>query len=210
MAEPSQEGAPAGHRKSVSITEIASPDELPENTPGYVPPRKASLREVLSKDADDESLNKYKQSLLGGAAASGGPLEVKINKLTIIVPDRPQGNIVLDLSGENKNFKRTPYILREGSTYHLEFEFTVSNEVVMGLRWMNFVYKHGFRVEKDDQMLGSFAPKPESQTIRLHEETTPAGMIARGNYTAKSRFVDDDGVVHCEYEYAFSIKKDWE
>ena len=42
------------------------------------------------------------------------------------------------------------------------------------------------------------------------EEVTPSGMLARGTYSAKTKFVDDDGVVYKELEFQFSIKKEWE
>lgn len=47
-------------------------DEEPEETPGYKAPAQKSLDEIKNLDADDESLVKYKQTLLGGAAAAGG------------------------------------------------------------------------------------------------------------------------------------------
>ena len=46
-------------------------DEEPEETPGYKAPAQKSLDEITKLDADDESLVKYKQTLLGGAAAVG-------------------------------------------------------------------------------------------------------------------------------------------
>jgi len=47
-------------------------DEEPEETPGYKAPAQKSLDEIKNLDADDESLVKYKQTLLGGAAAGAG------------------------------------------------------------------------------------------------------------------------------------------
>ena len=34
---------------------------------GYVPPEKVAVSDLMGKDADDEALNRYKQSLLQGA-----------------------------------------------------------------------------------------------------------------------------------------------
>ena len=34
-------------------------------------------------------------------------------------------------------------------------------------------------------------------------------MIARGDYSAVSRFIDDDEKEHLRFEWAFKIKKDW-
>jgi Rho GDP-dissociation inhibitor len=48
-------------------------------------------------------------------------------------------------------------------------------------------------------------------------EEAPSGMLARGSYKVKSRFIDDDGQCHLEWEWVqdlliknMEIKKDWE
>lgn len=46
-------------------------DEEPEETPGYKPPAQKTLDEITNLDADDESLVKYKQTLLGNVATKG-------------------------------------------------------------------------------------------------------------------------------------------
>ena len=38
-------------------------DQEPDETPGYKPPAQVSMSEILDKDAEDESLRKYKASL---------------------------------------------------------------------------------------------------------------------------------------------------
>jgi len=45
-------------------TPVAMPDE-PEETPGYKPPAEKSIQDMLKQDTEDESLQKYKASLLG-------------------------------------------------------------------------------------------------------------------------------------------------
>ena len=47
-------------------------DEDPEETPGYKPPAQKTLDEIQNLDADDESLVRYKQALLAGAATASG------------------------------------------------------------------------------------------------------------------------------------------
>ena len=51
-------------------------DEEPEETPGYKAPAQKTLDEIKNLDADDESLVKYKEQLLGAAAAASGKLKV--------------------------------------------------------------------------------------------------------------------------------------
>lgn len=58
----------------MSQEEQAAPpieDEEPEETPGYKPPAQKTLDEIQNLDADDESLVKYKQTLLGNVAGKG-------------------------------------------------------------------------------------------------------------------------------------------
>lgn len=43
----------------------------------------------------------------------------------------------------------------------------------------------------------------------VEAETAPSGMLARGHYTAVSKFVDDDNHVHLQFKWSFDIKKDW-
>ncbi len=58
-------------------------------------------------------------------------------------------------------------------------------------------------------MLGSFAPKSQVNEYTMEEETAPDGWLARGDYTAKTKLVDDDKVTHLEVEYAFEIAKEF-
>ncbi len=62
-------------------------------------------------------------------------------------------------------------------------------------------------------MLGSFPPQAEAHTVvfpRHGWDEAPSGMLSRGSYKGKHKFVDDDGQVHLEYDYAFAIKKEWD
>lgn len=65
-------------------------------------------------------------------------------------------------------------------------------------------------VDKSDLMVGSYGPKSEAHEYRTPAEEAPKGMIARGHYSAKSKFIDDDKNIHLAWEWAFDIKKDWD
>ena len=41
-------------------------------------------------------------------------------------------------------------------------------------------------------------------------EEAPSGMLARGTYHVKSKFVDDDQVTHLTWEWDMEIKKEWD
>ena len=65
-------------------------------------------------------------------------------------------------------------------------------------------------VDKKNFMVGSYGPKAEPHEYLTPRLEAPKGMLARGHYTAKSKFMDDDKNVYLEWEWSFAIKKDWE
>lgn len=61
-------------------------------------------------------------------------------------------------------------------------------------------------------MLGSYPPQEAPQEViwpRHGWEEAPSGMLARGSYKSTIKFIDDDDVTHLQFDYGFSIKKDW-
>ncbi|RWR87191.1 rho GDP-dissociation inhibitor 1-like protein [Cinnamomum micranthum f. kanehirae] len=168
------------------------------------------LKEQLEKDKDDESLRRWKEQLLGSVDVTSvgetSEPEVKITSLTIITPDRPDMVIPVPFVPNSKGYAFT---LKDGSRYRLKFTFNVSNNIVSGLRYTNTVWKTGVKVENTKVMLGTFSPQQEPYTYELEEETTPSGLFARGSYSAKTKFVDDDGKCYLDISYCFEIRKDW-
>jgi hypothetical protein len=59
-------------------------------------------------------------------------------------------------------------------------------------------------------MVGSYAPKSEIQSYTSPLEEMPSGMLARGTYTVKSLFTDDDKNEHLKWEWTFELRKDWD
>lgn len=169
-----------------------------------------TLKEQLEKDKDDESLRKWKEQLLGdidvSAVGENKEPEVKIVSLTIICSGRP--DIILPIPFTS-DAKKSIFTLKEGSQYRLKFSFTVSNNIVSGLKYTNVVWKTGIRVDKTKIMLGTYSPRQEPYTYELEEETTPSGLFARGTYSASTKFVDDDGKCYLDTSYHFEIQKSW-
>ncbi len=60
-----------------------------------------------------------------------------------------------------------------------------------------------------EEMLGSYGPSGEAYEKKFLPEEAPSGMLARGRYCVKSKFVDDDQHVHLEWTWNLEIKKDW-
>ena len=56
---------------------------------------------------------------------------------------------------------------------------------------------HVLKVDKLEQMLGSYGPRPEAYAKNFDPEESPSGMLARsGSYSVRSRVIDDDGEVY--------------
>ncbi|KAK7299831.1 hypothetical protein RJT34_10659 [Clitoria ternatea] len=169
-----------------------------------------TIKEHLEKDKDDESLRRWKEQLLGNVDvnSAGESLEpdVKITSLSIVSPGRD--DIVLPIPDDG-NPKGTWFTLKEGSHYRLKFTFQVSNNIVSGLKYTNTVWKTGVKVDSAKEMLGTFSPQAEPYTHEMPEETTPSGLFAKGSYSARSKFLDDDNLCYLEINYTFDIKKDW-
>ncbi|CAJ1850789.1 unnamed protein product [Sphenostylis stenocarpa] len=169
-----------------------------------------TLKEQLEKDKDDESLRKWKEQLLGSVDLSvvkeiKDP-DVKILSLTITSPDRP--DLILPIPFTNDP-KKSLFILKEGSKCAMKFTFTVSNNIVSGLKYTNIIWKTGVRVASRKKMLGTFSPQKEPYTYALEEESTPCGMFVRGTYAARTKFVDDDQKCYLDVNYYFEIQKSW-
>jgi Rho GDP-dissociation inhibitor len=193
-------------------------DDEKGDVPEYKVGKKVGIDELMQQDAGDESLRKYKESLLGNldpsVAPKDDPRRVVIKELKIMFEDRPGGDITytLETKEDLQKMKATPFTLKEGCHYKIKVSFKVQHEIVSGLKYVNLVYRKGIRVAKDHQMIGSFGPQVKPHEVvfpRNGWEEAPSGILSRGSYTAKSQFVDDDGVNHLEYEYAFDIKSDW-
>ncbi|WOK94507.1 rho GDP-dissociation inhibitor 1-like [Canna indica] len=168
------------------------------------------LKEQLEMDKDDESLRKWKEQLLGNVdlaevGESHDP-EVKVLNLTIVSPGRQDLVLPLPFVADDKGYA---FALKDGSPYRLKFTFTVSNNIVSGLRYTNTVWKTGVKVDSTKVMLGTFSPQKEPYIYELEEDTTPAGYFARGSYSARTKFVDDDGKCYLDMSYYFEIRKEW-
>ncbi|KAL2245259.1 UNVERIFIED_CONTAM: Rho GDP-dissociation inhibitor 1 [Sesamum indicum] len=171
---------------------------------------KRTIKEHLETDKDDESLRRWKEQLLGSVDADAvqedQEPDVKILNLTILSPGRSDIELPIPEGGNPKGLWFT---LKEGSRYRLRFSFKVSNDIVCGLKYTNTVWKAGLKVDSAKEMLGTFSPQVEPYVHEMAEETTPSGMFARGSYSAKSKFIDDDNKCYLEINYTFDIQKEW-
>ncbi|XP_019169162.1 PREDICTED: rho GDP-dissociation inhibitor 1 [Ipomoea nil] len=207
-AETDNEG---GGGRPMSESSFCTTEEEEEDTANKIQlGPQVTLKEQFEKDKDDESLRRWKEQLLGSvdinAVGESLEAEVKILSLSMLSPGRP--DIVLPIPRDG-NPPSPWFILKEGSRYSLKFAFQVSNNIVSGLKYTNTVWKTGMKVDGSKEMIGTFSPQLEPYTHEMPEETTPSGMFARGSYSAKTKFLDDDNKCHLEINYTFEIKKEW-
>eukprot|EP00055_Hartaetosiga_balthica_P008914 m.34354 g.34354 ORF g.34354 m.34354 type:complete len:188 (+) comp6525_c0_seq1:539-1102(+) len=187
---------------------MADKDEIEvEETPGYQAPKKVDLETLKNLDSDDEALQRWKAALLQGSesAATDDPRKVVVEAMNFHSPERD--DLVLDLTGDLAHLPNS--IIKEGSQFRLKINFKVQHEVVSGLRYVDAIYRKGIRVAKNNYMLGSYGPKAEVQTAMTPWDEMPKGMLSRGHYTVKSKFIDDDKEEHLKWEWSFDLKKDW-
>ena len=64
-------------------------------------------------------------------------------------------------------------------------------------------------MDKTEEMIGSYGTNVEPYEKKFAADQAPSGMLARGHYTARSKFVDDDKTCHFDLSWTFDIKKDW-
>ncbi|RWS27193.1 rho GDP-dissociation inhibitor 2-like protein [Leptotrombidium deliense] len=180
----------------------------------YKPPPEKTLKEIVHADDEDESLRKYKETLLGNAVKdvvivdASNPKRVIVKALALLVEGRE--DITIDLSGDLSDLKKKVFKVKEGIQYKVRIDFFVQREIVTGLKYVQKIYKCGLQVEKMTQMVGSYAPKNEIQSFTSTVEEMPCGLLTRGSYTVKSLFTDDDKNEHLKWEWTLELKKDWD
>ncbi|KAL8166940.1 hypothetical protein V2J09_008439 [Rumex salicifolius] len=201
---------PSSPKHDVNVKVEEDEDELNKIELGPM----CSIKDQLEKDKDDESLRKWKEQLLGNVDVTSVEEvlepEVKITSLTIVTPGRKELILPIPENGDPATTNGGHWFtLKEGVPYVLRFTFTVGNNIVSGLRYVNNVWKKGLKVDSSREMLGTYSPQQEIYTYETPEETTPSGFFARGTYSAKTKFVDDDNKCYLEINYTFDIQKEW-
>ncbi|RXH98238.1 hypothetical protein DVH24_010563 [Malus domestica] len=175
---------------------------------GFIPGPLVSLKEQIEKDKHDESLRRWKEKLLGSLEGDlNGQMEPEVKFHSIGIISEDFGEITTALPVAENQIDRVLFTLQEGSQYRLKITFSVLHNIVSGLTYSNTVWKGGLQVDQSKGMLGTFAPNKELYVHTLEEETTPSGLLARGIYSAKLKFEDDDRRCHMELQYSFEIKK---
>lgn len=190
--------------------------EEERNNDQYKVSAKKTVDEYKNLDAEDESLAKWKESL--GLSSDVLPLEfpgdkrkVVVQKIQLLVNTEPNP-ITFDLTNEKtiKELASKRYKIKENSIYKLKIVFKVQHEIITGLRYVQYIKKAGIAVDKIDDHLGSYAPNTKTKPfyeVELPESEAPNGFLARGNYSAVSKFIDDDKTNHLTLNWGVEIVK---
>ena len=138
---------------------LAPVDVDHEDDPNYQPPPEKSIDDMLQADKDDESLQKYKAALLGGAVAGSGaivvepddPRKVIVKKLSLIVEGREDSTI--DLTQDLKTIKSKSFTLKEGVKFRIKIDFIVQREIVHGLKYVQKTYRYKVQTQQKQDLL---------------------------------------------------------
>lgn len=189
---------------------VGDEEDAPVESVAFKAPALKSLEDIKQLDKDDESLVRYKQALLGPVSSVPGDVpNVQVTSMTLLC-DKGSKPLTMDLTGDLNKVKEQSLTLKEGEQYRIKILFKVNREIASGLKYYHVTSRQGLTVDKDAYMLGSYAPRPEEHEFISCLEEAPEGVLARGHYKIKSRFIDDDKNVHLAWEWGLDIKKDWE
>lgn len=199
---------------------MSAEDELiPESVEGYTVGEKKTIEEYTKLDAEDESLAKWKASLGLSADTTAYPVKagdkrtVVIVEMALVFPEDPKlDSVVIPLEDASGNaiHKDIKFTIKEKSVYELHIKFRVQHEIITGLKYLHLVKKAGIRVDKTEEPLGSYAPNTKEKPYyekNFGAVEAPSGMLARGSYSAATKFVDDDKMVHLAFNWSFQITK---
>lgn len=192
-------------------------DLQPEAVPGFKVGEKRSIQEYTNLDSNDESLNKWKQSLglnTGKLLAVERGDERKVVIISMTLQIEGEKPVIINLENE-KNYaslkdKKISFKIKEKSIYKLIIKFKVQHEIITGLKYLQGVKKAGITVDKIEEPMGSFAPNTVDKPFyekQFEEVEAPSGFLARGSYNAVSKFVDDDKTEHLILPWSFQITK---
>ncbi|KAI0464932.1 hypothetical protein LJB42_000148 [Komagataella kurtzmanii] len=193
-------------------------DLVPETVPGYKVGEKKTIEEYTNLDAEDESLAKWKRSLGLGDTSDQLPIlpgdARKVVVLEMILDIKGSEPIVVNLENELDiealKKKEISFQIKEKSIYSLTIKFKIQHEIVTGLRYLQGVKKKGFTVDKLEEPCGSYVPNTVKEPFYIKKflpVEAPSGMLARGSYSATSKFVDDDKTIHLVLPWSFQIVK---
>lgn len=182
---------------------------------GYTAGR--DVADIMSKDTEDESLRKYKESLLGSAAHGdrgdvSDPRRLVIDEFRVVfAPDESLPDIVHNLNNESglNNLRMQGITMKEGCRFKFRITFRVQHDLIAGIKFMNAMTRMMIS-ETEDLMLGSYPPSSTPHVFEFPKwefSEAPKGMMYRGKYKVVNSFIDSDGNNHLNFDYELTINK---
>lgn len=119
---------------------------------------------LYQTDAEDESLQRYKESLgLGGGGKDlsdpNDPRDCIILTLEMNSEGRPPVKLELSAPDALNTLKDHPFKIKEGSKFNLTATFKVQHNVLSGLQYVQVIKRKGIRIDKLQEMIVSaFTP----------------------------------------------------
>ena len=175
-----------------------------------------NVAELMAADAEDESLRRYKEALLGSAAHGdlGDTSDSRRVVLTkfVIAFEASQGmedlTFDLDSPAGMQALQQSGIIMKEGAKFKFKISFRVQREICVGIKFVNAVSKLFF-AEREELMIGSYPPSSTAHSFEFPKwdyNEAPAGMMYRGKYNVKNSFYTSAEMAPiAEFEYQLLI-----
>lgn len=113
-------------------------------------------------DASDEALKEWKKGLLkssDNSLKSDDPRTVILLALTLEVAGRQDITFDLTIPDAFENLTKHPFIIKEGSEYHMVIKFKVQHEIISALQLISAIKWNGMKNNTRDEMLVSSLEK---------------------------------------------------
>lgn len=178
------------------------------------PKANPSVQDFLDREDEDESVRKWKESLLGDAAKGDpalaspkdDPRRVIPKEFKVVIEGGETLTYDLEDAKQLEDLKKKGYRLKEGQTFHYEVKFYVHHDIVLGLKLKTKAKKMMAKQEGEFE-IGSYPPTIAIIEKSLDECEVPCGMMARGEYKVTNSFEDDMGRTHLKFQSKMVIDK---
>ncbi len=205
---------------------MSAPPPKPPKPPSFVPKdgdsttenvATAKVADILALNPEDESLRKYKESLLGSAAHgdlgdTSDPRKLIIEEFRIVfAPEENLPDIVHTLSSPAGITKLATdgVTMKEGVKFKFKITFRVQHVILAGIKFVNTMTRMMIS-ESEELMLGSYPPSSTPHVFEFPKwdySEAPKGMMFRGKYKVNNSFIDSGKNKHLDFEYECNIVK---
>uniref|UniRef100_A0A7S3LJ34 Rho GDP-dissociation inhibitor 1 n=1 Tax=Aplanochytrium stocchinoi TaxID=215587 RepID=A0A7S3LJ34_9STRA len=194
--------------------ELSLDNSSDDKSVDYKISNKASSKvdEILKKDASDESLKRYKESLLGAAAKgdlgnTDDPRRVVLKEFRTIFEDDETEDYICENPTDAEG--KIAFEMKENCKYRIRIGFAVQHEIVSGLNFKLKVKRAVFK-KTEKVVMGSYGPRSETHYFEFPRNEwleAPAGKLSRGEYKCYIQLEDADFNKHAELAFHFKIVK---